>query len=57
MKITKPISSVLISDFNDGFQEVSDENGFVSLQNFNSKTKKFTCLELVMKRRIWLKFH
>lgn len=36
----KPISSVLISDFNDGFQEVSDENGFVSLQNFNSENQK-----------------
>ena len=36
----KPISSVLISDFNDGFQEFSDENGFVSLQNFNSKNQK-----------------
>jgi len=36
----KPISSVLISDFNDGFQEVSDENGFVSLQNFNSGNQK-----------------
>ena len=36
----KPISSVLISDFNDGFQEFSDENGFVSLQNFNSEDQK-----------------
>ncbi|PPZ91249.1 TonB-dependent receptor [Cloacibacterium normanense] len=36
----KPISSVLISDFNDGFQEFSDENGFVSLQNFNSENQK-----------------
>ena len=36
----KPISSVLISDFNDGFQEVSDENGFVSLQNFKSENQK-----------------
>ena len=36
----KPISSVLISDFNDGFQEVSDENGFVSLQNFNYENQK-----------------
>ena len=36
----KPISSVLISDFNDGFQEVSDENGFVNLQNFSSENQK-----------------
>ena len=52
MKLQKPISSVLISDFNDGFQEVSDENGFMSLQNFNSENQKFMCLELAMKRRV-----
>jgi hypothetical protein len=40
-EITKmPISSVLISDFNDGYQESSDENGFVNLQKFDLNNQK-----------------
>ena len=36
----KPISSVLISDSDNSFQKNSDENGFVSLQNFKSENQK-----------------
>lgn len=36
----KPISSVLISNSDYSFQKNSDENGFVSLQNFTSENQK-----------------
>ena len=35
-----PISSVLISNSENSFQKNSDENGFVSLQNFTSENQK-----------------
>ena len=35
-----PISSVLISNSDNSFQKNSDENGFVSLQNFTSENQK-----------------
>ena len=35
-----PISSVLISNSDNSFQKNSDENGFVSLQNFKSENQK-----------------
>ena len=35
-----PISSVLISNSDYSFQKNSDENGFVSLQNFTSENQK-----------------
>ena len=35
-----PISSVLISNSDNSFQKNSDENGFVSIQNFTSENQK-----------------
>jgi hypothetical protein len=46
-----PISSVLISNSDNSFQKNSDENGFVNLQNFIQKIKKFMFQELVMKKK------